>query len=123
MLLAADAHPSVLAASIELLPSNERRFDLAKISHHGSKANLTRSLIGVLDCSRFAISTDGSRHHHPNPEAIARLLSANTKRKRFYFNYRHEEAAVWDDDELKRNFNYECEFASDTAMGRLKIAI
>ena len=33
--------------------------------------NTTRDLIGLLDCRGFLISTDGSRHGHPDPETIA----------------------------------------------------
>jgi len=123
VLLAADAHPGVLESSIRSLPEDERKFDLVKISHHGSKANLTRSLLDVFQCDRFAISTDGSRHEHPDPEAIARLLTSVPGRKYLYFNYRHDEAAVWDDEDIKTDFNYECAFPADGSMGRLKITI
>ncbi|MBY5558112.1 MBL fold metallo-hydrolase (plasmid) [Rhizobium laguerreae] len=123
VLLAADAHPGVLERSIRSLPDAERRFDLVKISHHGSKANLTRSFLRAFKCDRFAISTDGSRHEHPDPETIARLLTTVTDRKHLLFNYRHEQAAVWDDDDLKKDFDYDCVFPSDNAMGRLKISI
>jgi hypothetical protein len=52
--------------------------------------NLSRPLADLLDCTRFAISPNGSRHHHPDPEAIARLLLWKPGPKEFYFNYRHE---------------------------------
>lgn len=123
VLLAADAHPGVLEASIKSMPDAERRFDLVKISHHGSKANLTRSFLKAFDCDRFAISTDGSRHEHPDQETIARLLTTVTRRKHLYFNYRHEQAAIWDDDNLKDEFDYDCVFPPDNATGRLKIEI
>lgn len=42
---------------------------------------------------------------------------------RFYFNDLHEEAAVWDDDRLKQDFNYDCDYASDASIAWLKIAI
>ncbi|KQZ91770.1 MBL fold metallo-hydrolase [Agrobacterium tumefaciens] len=123
ILLAADAHPGVLEASIKALPEAEKRFDLVKISHHGSKANITRSFLQSFDSDRFAISTDGSRHEHPDQEAIARLLTTVAGNKQLYFNYRHEQAAVWDDDDLKNEFDYDCVFPPDNATGRLKIVI
>ena len=123
VLLAADAHPSVLAAALAKLPIAERRFDLVKLSHHGSKNNLSRPMLDTLECERFAISTDGSRHHHPDPETIAQLLLSKESHKRLYFNYCHEEAANWDKSELKHEFDYECVYASEAQMGRLKISI
>lgn len=123
VLLAADAHPSVLAASLALLPEEERRFDLVKLPHHGSKANVSPALFELLDCYRFAISTDGSRHSHPNPEAIARVLIASKGSKQLYFNYRHAEAVVWDDANLMEKFDYSCTFCADDDSGRLAIPI
>lgn len=123
VLLTADSHPGVLEASILSLPKAERRFDLLKISHHGSKANLTRSFLRAFDCNRFAISTDGSHHEHPDPETIARLLTTVIGKKHLFFNYRHEQAAIWDDDDLKTALDYDCVFPQDATMGRLKIAI
>lgn len=123
ILLTADAHHKTLTASLATLPAAERRFDLVKLSHHGSQGNLSRRLLDSLDCSRYAISTDGSRHHHPDPEAIARLLLWKPEHKQLYFNYRNEEAAIWDDEGLKQTHDYECVFAHEATMGRLSIQI
>ena len=123
VLLAADAHHKVLTASLAALPAAERRFDLVKLSHHGSQGNLSRPLLDTLACDRFAISTDGSRHRHPDPEAIARLLLWKPGRKRLYFNYRQEEAVMWNDDRLKQAHDYDCAYPHEASMGRLRIPI
>ncbi len=123
ILLGADAHPSVLTTSISALPAEERRFDLVKLSHHGSKNNLSRALLNIVDCRRFAVSTDGSRHHHPDAEAIARIISFKQGEKHLHFNYRHQEAAVWDNAELRAEFLYNCYFASEDQMGRLRVSL
>lgn len=70
VLLAGDAHPDTLVRSIAPLARAEGgrlRVDLFKVSHHGSRGNVTRELVELLDCRRFAISTDGTRHGHPDP--------------------------------------------------------
>ncbi len=110
VLMAADAHPGVLEARLAALgygPHNRLKLDLLKLSHHGSKANTSASLLAVLDCTRFAISTDGSRHDFPRPETIARILVADPVRnKTFYFNYRQKHALLWDDPGRQSEWRY-----------------
>ena len=97
----------------------EAVFGSRQVQRHGAMAgNLSRPLADLLDCTRFAISPDGSRrHHHPDPEAIARLLLWKPGPKEFYFNYRHEEAAIWDNNVLKQDYDYRCIFPQDGNMG------
>lgn len=123
VLLAADAHFGVLTSSIAALPPAERRFDLIKLSHHGSQGNLSRGLLDIAQGTRFAVSTDGSRHDHPDPEAIARILLWREGRKHFYFNYRHEEAAMWDNPTLQQDYEYMCDYPPEGEEGRMRIII
>ena len=123
VLLAGDAHPSVLVEALERLPVAERRFDLVKLSHHGSKNNFGRRLFDLLDCDRYAVSTDGSRHGHPDHEMVAKLVSWSTSPTRVYFNYRSEETAIWDDPDLQRDYDYACVYPVDGKAGRLVIDI
>lgn len=111
-ILSGDAHPDVLIRSLRLLGEEDRyKCDLFKVSHHGSRANTTAALIGVLDCYRFAISTSGARHGHPDPEAIARLIKyAPAGLKTLYFNYAFERTLAWADEGLMRDYAFRCEF-------------
>lgn len=121
-LMAADAHPDLLASSLRrLLPEGETRYriDLMKVSHHGSKFNTSRSLASVMDCSRFAIATDGSRHGHPDPESIAKLIKFGAKAsKTIYFNYHSAKTTPWDSPKLKQDWDYSCVFprAGETVL-------
>ena len=112
VLLAGDAHPDVLAAALEPLAKVEGgryRVDLFKVSHHGSGKNTSPALARLLDCRRWVISTNGTRHGHPDQQAIARLLQfAPDGRRILYFNYRTARTLPWDDDALKRRYSYEC---------------
>src|SRR6516164_6186605 len=121
VLMGADAHPGVMEASLRALgasESNPYRLDCLKVSHHGSKANTSPGLLKVLDCTCFAFSTDGSHHGHPDPETIARILRADSVRKKtLIFNFRQDSTDVWDDDDLMARWNYECFFPDDRRDG------
>ncbi|MCW2363171.1 MULTISPECIES: ComEC/Rec2 family competence protein [Sphingobium] len=114
VLLAGDAHPDLLAKSLcaLLAPGKRLTVDLFKVSHHGSHGNTSREVVEALDCRRFLISTNGKRHGHPDPEAIARLLRfAPDGMKTLYFNYRTPRTDPWDDAPLSAKYGYATEFA------------
>jgi hypothetical protein len=113
VLFTGDAHPPALERSIEQLLQARGQARLAldalKVSHHGSKGNTSPKLLELLDCRRYLISTNGSRHDHPDQEAIAWIVDRNrecAEPTELYFNYRTEQNEVWDDDELKEEWNY-----------------
>ncbi|TPK87465.1 hypothetical protein FJ548_14250 [Mesorhizobium sp. B2-4-17] len=114
VLMGADSHPDIVEASLRKLGASETaryRLDCLKVSHHGSRANTSPSLLSIIDCTRFAFSTDGSRHGHPHAETIARILKADpTRKKTLVFNFRQKSTEQWDDVELKKRWNYECLF-------------
>lgn len=125
LLLAGDAHPDLLARSIAPLAEAEGgrlRIDLFKVSHHGSRGNVTPELVEMLDCRRFLISTDGTRHGHPDPEAIARLLKfAPAGSKELLFNYSSARTQPWKDDALMHQWDYNCIFPDQP--GHLEISV
>jgi beta-lactamase superfamily II metal-dependent hydrolase len=114
MLLAGDAHPDLLETQLAALAEAEGGrypIEIFKVSHHGSKKNTTRGLVERLDCRRFALSTNGNRHGHPNPEAIARLLKYGPRSlKRLYFNFRTRWTEPWQDQKLQEAYRYDCEW-------------
>jgi beta-lactamase superfamily II metal-dependent hydrolase len=67
------------------------RVDAFKLSHHGSRANITEELLRLIDCDTFLVSTNGDRFGHPDPETID-LIAANSGRT--------NQPTIW--------FNYEC---------------
>ena len=115
ILFAADAHPDLMTTIITSLaaatPDRRYPIDLYKVSHHGSVGNTTSPLVSQLGCTRFLISTNGSRHGHPDPEAIAKLIRhAPSEPKVLYFNYRQPRSTPWDNTELKTQHKYRCVF-------------
>lgn len=106
VLLTGDAHPDTLETALGALPEADRRFDLVKLAHHGSKANISTTLLKTWQASTFLVSTNGSHHKHPNPETIARILKAREGPKVFYFNHDHEQAADWNRGGLMTKWDY-----------------
>ncbi len=114
VLLAADTHPDIVEASLRGLGASEAtpyRIDCLKVSHHGSKANTSPTLLKIIDCSCFAFSTDGTRHGHPDAETIARILKSDSKRKKMLiFNFSQDNNTIWNNAALKQRYNYDCRF-------------
>jgi beta-lactamase superfamily II metal-dependent hydrolase len=81
------------------------RLDALKVSHHGSRKNLSKDLLDLLDCKRYLISTNGKRHGHPDPVAMARILKYGGPQKELVFNYRSR-AAFWNLDGWKDTYQY-----------------
>lgn len=115
VLLGADAHPSDLVASLRLWNADAaKEIHLAKMPHHGSKANNTVQLVRAMGAKKFAVSTSGARNRHPNAEAIARLIYYGGKEVSLYFNYKSAFTAIWDSDEMKRAYGHQCHFPPGT---------
>lgn len=126
VLFGADAHPDLLAAAIRRLTGGGRlRVDLFKVAHHGSAANITSGLLELLDCERFAFSTDGSKHGHPDAEAVAKILAfcSPGQPKTLYFNYRRPGTTVWAEPAQMTKYGYRCIFPDDGRDGWLRIPI
>lgn len=63
-------------------------FDAIKVSHHGSLHNTSTELLSVADSPCFLISSDGSRHGHPDFEVLAEIVDRPAPfQRRLYFNY------------------------------------
>ncbi len=96
VLLAADAHPPVLEASIRKLlgADNDRlRIGALKVSHHGSHSNTSPELLDLLECSKYldldqrsevqspASSDDQPHHQEERGATIATVLQLHRSRQ------------------------------------------
>lgn len=117
VLLAGDAHPDVLAASLRPLAEAEGgryRIDLLKASHHGSAKNTSRELVQLLDCRAIAVSTNGAIHGHPDPQAIARFVAfAPSGRKYLHFNYATPRTLPWSAEDVASSYDLEVSMPPD----------
>ena len=121
ILLAADGHPTVMEAGLERLSGNKRlKLDAYKVAHHGSKNNMTRSLLERLDCSRYLLSSNGAIYRHPDREAVARILKfgkSGNRPTQLVFNFKTKFTSVWDSAALKQKWNYATTFPASGKSG------
>jgi beta-lactamase superfamily II metal-dependent hydrolase len=89
-----DSHPTIVCKSlIEVYnQSCPIDFDYVKVSHHGSRFNISNELLDCIKCTNFIISTNGGhgRAKHPDRETVAKIVMHKNSGKdsaKIYFNY------------------------------------
>lgn len=125
-LLAGDGHADRLVSSIRPMARREGgrlRLDAFKLPHHGSRHNVSRELIELVDCRRWLFSTNGSQFHHPHAEAVARVLKFGRGDPELVFNYRSDETLAWDDPTLKRRHRYTTTYPAQADDGTVAIEV
>lgn len=90
ILFLGDAWAEDVVASLKALQpiAGPLIFDAIKVSHHGSLHNTSVELLSIADSPCFLISSDGSRHCHPDFEVLAEIVDRPAPFKRhLFFNY------------------------------------
>jgi beta-lactamase superfamily II metal-dependent hydrolase len=125
-LLAADAHPDVLSEGIKRVPGFDGKLsiDVFKLPHHGSDANVTNDLLGLVECDRYLVSTKGHAGHHlPGRAAMSRVIvhgrSPEKPAPHLVFNYHTDLTKVWGDQELQEQHDYTAEYPKEATGGIL----
>lgn len=125
VLLGGDAHPDLLATSLQPLAAAEDgryRVDLLKASHHGSTKSTSTGMIECLACRQLAISTNGNLHQHPDPGSIARFLKyAPAGRKDIWFNYDTDRTRPWDEPVAMKEHGYHVHYPAAGTPGMIEI--
>ena len=108
ILLAGDAYADVLQENIlRLVPSGDLlHLDAFKLPHHGSKYNMSRGLLSILDCKRYLFSTDGTQFKHPDHQAAARVIKFGGNCPKLLFNYRSAHNQLWDNAQWISQYGY-----------------
>jgi beta-lactamase superfamily II metal-dependent hydrolase len=79
LLLTGDAYAADLEVTIGQLLAQRREaklhVDLFKLSHHGSRQNMTDGLLDLIDPGAILVCTDGSKFHHPDEDALEKVRS------------------------------------------------
>jgi beta-lactamase superfamily II metal-dependent hydrolase len=114
VILAGDAFSGDLVAAIESLGREGRlAVDAFKLPHHGSKKNVFRDLVESVDCQRWVFSTDGTQFRHPDPVALARVVTYSTVRPpHVAFNVPSKFNGWWDNDDWRAMYGYTTEYGS-----------
>ena len=119
-LLAADTFPSTIMAALARLDDkngSRLKLSLVKVPHHGSMNNNSKDLYRMIDCPRYLISTDGSKHRHPHPQGVARILASKRGHADIFFNYRSDYNEMWLDKDAQRDFLYTPHFPREGEVG------
>jgi beta-lactamase superfamily II metal-dependent hydrolase len=96
-LLAGDAAPDVLVASLKRLSAAPPEIHLLKVPHHGSHANVTSALIQQVRCGKYLFTTDGTGYTNPHPHdaAVARVAVYGGVNPTLLFNYDCDTTTGW----------------------------
>ena len=118
-LMLGDSFPDAIEKELRKNYSEEKplKVDVVKVAHHGSRNNISNSLLDIIDCQDYIISTNGGAGNtrHPDREALANILCHQRRDKsktiRLYFNYDLDDiqkrtGQLLTDDEIKK---YNCE--------------
>lgn len=100
VLMMGDAPPDVIyhqLLQMDYSRSNPLKLSAIKLSHHGGENSINCALLGIIDCDKFLVSTNGKIFKHPNKRTLVRILKFNSKAK-FYLNYRR---SVFTKEEIK----------------------
>lgn len=94
-LMLGDSYPSAIEKELrkKYSETNPLKVDVVKVAHHGSRNNISNTLLDIIDCQDYIISTNGGagNTHHPDREALANILCHPRRDRnqpiRLYFNY------------------------------------
>lgn len=118
MLFLGDSHSDIIENYIEskLLNTQDEKikFDLVKISHHGSSNNSSPRLLELIDCNNYLICTNGKKFGHPDDETLARIISSNQgKHKTIFLNYKTQSVKKFLNEKLMKKYNYSIKCTND----------
>jgi hypothetical protein len=117
VLFGADAHPKVLEDAIARLPGGRVTVDAFKLPHHGSRNNLSPTLLTRVTSPRFLFSTNGSYFKHPHRETVARILKASAGGCQLRFNYKSAYTSIWNSAPLQRQWRYQASYPARASDG------
>jgi beta-lactamase superfamily II metal-dependent hydrolase len=117
-MLAGDAHAPVLEKTIpRLTPAARPTLDAFKLPHHGSQNNVSTPLLEALPARRYLFSSNGAIYHHPDVEAVARVLVCSSDEKELIFNYSTVHNQMWSDSRLIAGYEATARFPDRSGPG------
>lgn len=116
-----DSIPSIVTGALKNLgysKLNPIKVDLVKVSHHGSKHNISIEFLDIINCNKFLISGNGKYLYKETLVKIAILNLCNGIDKTyFYFNYERNCYKEFLSKEEMQKYQIECFFADDNKNG------
>jgi len=99
-----DAHIDLIVSSLKEMnftPKNPLEVEFIKLSHHGSRGNMSKDFLSIVKSKNFVVMSNGKRNKHPDKETLVRIIDyyKNSESKiKFLFNY--EPSSVFEGIEL-----------------------
>jgi hypothetical protein len=122
--LTGDAHVDRVMASLALMNDGAPvEVDAYKLSHHGSRGTHSSELMGLIECGRYLVSTDGSRHEHPHIEALARTIVHSTLPVELVFNYHGDVSSQWQSPAPKSHFGFKSTYPAPDENGIIRVEL
>lgn len=124
LLLGADVHPTVLVPALKALAMQRGaalplQVDAFKLSHHGSRANVTLDVLRAVQARHYIVSTNGAIFGHPDDEAIARVIVGGGAHPDVWFNYLGEQTQKWCNPDFQLAHGYSAHRPTSASPGVL----
>jgi len=114
IVLAGDAFADDLVAGLAEVAPRQLEVDAFKLPHHGSKNNVTKTLVEAINCKNWLFSTDGTQFRHPDAVAIARVICYSSQRPvTLFFNVPSTFNRWWSNPDWKEMYHYQTEYGDD----------
>ncbi len=98
----------------ELDTGNPVPLSLLKTPHHGSRGNMSKALVEMVDCPLWVFTSDGTQFRHPDAQAIARILNFGLRSNpTLAFNVRSKFSGWWDNEHWRNLFEYEVLYGTE----------
>lgn len=81
-------------------------FELIKLPHHGSKYNISKDFISLVNSKEYIISTNSKKFNHPDIDVLANLILKKGY-KTFIFNYEIKQALFIKKEEWEKEYEYD----------------
>lgn len=125
-LFLADAHADRICASIsKLIPPGKKtlKVDAVKMSHHGSRNNLTKEFMKLVDAKHYLFSSNGAKFEHPDAAAVeAVIVGSRVSRKPIlWFNYKTKFTDMYEQDK-RHGVRFQTRYP-DTTKGGISVAL
>jgi hypothetical protein len=121
LVLGADAYGSVLGAGLKGVAAarglDTLSVDAFKLPHHGSKGNVLKALVEAAPARHYVVSSNGDLFHHPDDQAVARVLLHAPRGATVWFNYDNERTRRWADPALRARYGYDVRYPTSPGAG------
>ena len=116
ILFLGDSHEDIIYENLSKLKNDNYKlfFDMVKVSHHGSNKNISSRLMTLIESTKFLISTDGTKHNHPDMEALSKIITNKIgSTKELIFNYNLEILEELNNQEYRHLYNYKIKHSNE----------